>query len=113
MNDTPGRDMAERAEPTKARPHGDCSVEWGNCGTKPVHWGAPTDTPHRCVHPATHIRRGLAKLHVCETCNIIGGRIVPSPYSKAGAQLREATLAHYAALKADRLAAKRALKAAQ
>ena len=72
-----------------------CTVEWGNCGgDKPIYWGKPSTTPHRCVGRATHIRRGIAKLHICETCKSMGSHIQPSPYSKAGAQLRKAILAN-------------------
>lgn len=72
----------------------DCGGVWGNCDLERVrnmrHWGPPTATPHRCKG----VRRHLSKLHVCEACNFIGHRTMPSPYSKAGAQLRAATLAH-------------------
>lgn len=77
-----------RDEPNHARPLGDCPVTWGHCGTNPIYWGKPFGTPHRCGGPATHIRRALVKYHVCETCNMIGGHVLPSRYSKAGAQLR-------------------------
>lgn len=79
----------EKHEPNHARPLGDCPVTWGTCGgDKPVYWGKPSDTPHRCSGPATHIRRALVKYHICESCNMIGGHVMPSPYSKAGAQMR-------------------------
>lgn len=86
MMNTKMYDAAEVAG--RVRPHGDCPVEWGHCGLNPVYWGKPSDTPHRCSGPATHIRRALVKYHVCETCNMIGGHVLPSRYSKAGAQLR-------------------------
>lgn len=74
------------------RPDG-CAVEWGNCGdTYPRYWGQPSSTPHTCSGPATHVRRAIGKLHVCEKCKCLGGRTMPSPYSKAGAQLRAAIL---------------------
>lgn len=70
-----------------------CPVEWGNCSdTNPVYWGKPSATPHICSGPATHVRRAVAKLHVCEKCKCIGSQTMPSPYSKAGAQLRAAIM---------------------
>lgn len=86
------RSEEERARDAERRDKNDrCPVEWGNCSdTKPLYWGKPTATPHTCSGPATHTRRGLVKLHICEKCRHMGGRTMPSPYSKAGAQLRAA-----------------------
>lgn len=86
---------AEAKEALLTRAADQCTVEWGNCttGAAQRHWGAPSDTPHRCNGKATHVRRAIGKLHACEKCNCLGGRTMPSPYSKAGAQLRQAIMA--------------------
>jgi hypothetical protein len=77
---------------TTSRPYGSCEVTWGNCDRERTrnmrHWGPPTATPHTCSGPKRHLYR----LHVCHACNTIGNRVMPSPYSKAGAQLRAATM---------------------
>jgi hypothetical protein len=73
-----------------------CLVTWGNCSeTEPRYWGKPTATPHTCSGMATHIRRGIGKLHACEKCKTLGSHIQPTPYSKAGAQLRAAIMASH------------------
>lgn len=68
-----------------------CEMTWGNCSTESrLYWGPPSETPHACSGP----RRHLYKLHICQECGMLGARIQPSPYSKAGAQLRVAILKH-------------------
>jgi hypothetical protein len=74
----------EKANSTPKREN-PCEASWGNCDpASPIYWGKPTATPHTCKG----VRKHVSKLHVCETCQSVGHQIKPSPYSKAGAQLR-------------------------
>jgi hypothetical protein len=95
LHDKDGTTMVETEVITSKEPQratDSCPVEWGNCGENPIFWGKPSTTPHRCGGKATHIRRGIAKIHICEKCKSLGSHVKPSPYSKAGAQIRKAIL---------------------
>jgi hypothetical protein len=66
--------------------HNGCTYEWGNCiPNEPHHkdardFGMPTQTPHQCVGGRKH----ASKMHICARCKLVGARMKPTKYTRAG-----------------------------